>query len=369
MIVWAYDTETALIRPGRAAPELACVSFASSEGHEGLLHWTDPNAYDFLKDIYRWAAAGKATVVGHNLAFDSAVTCANFPDLMPIVRSAYRAGGCRDTMLRQELLDISVGVFRGYYNVHTDEWCRHDYNLAALVRRAGLPGILDLNKDVWRLSFGQLRDLPLEEWPQGAKDYAQLDAVATLGCYMAQGDRFVPDELDEARAFFSLQLASVWGLRTDPDKVRALDEETRQRLAEIRGKLVVSGLVREDGSRDTKAAQARIQLAWEAAGKKPRRTKTGLFCLDEDSCEACGDDLMEDYALFTTLGKMLSSDVKLLTAASHLPVHPGFKLLGTCRVASRRQQDMPGGNVQNLSRGNRKRCPTCGGTGHATEIA
>lgn len=379
MLTIAYDCESALIRPGRAAPELACVSYANSEGDSGIIHWQDPEAREFLEHVYLGAAKGKIILVGQNIAFDSAVTCANFPDLTDIVFEAYDAGGIRDTMLRQQLTDISMGVFRGYFDERTGEWCQHNYDLASLVRRAGIPGLPDLNKDEWRLTYGQLRDLPLSEWPQGAIDYSILDAVATLGVYEAQGPDIIPDELDECRAFFALQLASVWGMRTDPVKVEALAKETRERLAEIKTRLVVSGLVRADGTKDTKAAMERMLLAWAACGKRPRLTKGGAkkelkgtrqpnegLCLDEDSCEACEDPLMEDYALYTTLGKMLSNDVRLTASASHLPIHPGYKLLETCRVASRRQKEMPGGgSIQNISRANRKRCPTCGGTGHA----
>jgi hypothetical protein len=113
---------------------------------------------------------------------------------------------------------------------------------------------------------------------------------------------------------------------------------------------------------------ARIEAAWNREGLRPRTTKTGRMQLDEDACVACGDPLMEDYAEHSTLVKMLGTDVALLRSASVLPIHAGFKLLETCRVGSRKQPGLSGGNVQNLSRGNKKRCPTCGGA-HGKEAA
>lgn len=370
MIVYAYDTETGLIRPGRAAPELACVSFATNSGFSGLLHHADPLAHDFLRDIYAVAAEGTGLVVGHNLAFDSAVTVANFPDLQEVVFAAYEAGGCTDTMLRQQLLDIAAGCFRGRHN-SDGSFTRYDYDLASLVRRAHFRDLPDLSKDEWRLSYGQLRDLPLDQWPQGALDYAQLDAVATLRVFEAQGgaDLRLPTERDEARAFFALQLSSVWGLRTDPVKVAQFEADTRARLEEVRGGLQAVGLVRADGSRDTKAAQAMMARAWEESGGRPRRTAPtqrfpeGQLCLDEDACEACGDPVMQDYAELSTLTKMLGNDARLLQSASHLPVHPGYKLLETCRMAARKQAGLTGGNMGNISRGNWRRCPNCRGEG------
>jgi hypothetical protein len=355
-VVW--DTETALIRPGRAAPELACVAWVLPNEEPELTHWS--NAHDLLLAFFTAAANKELLLVGHNIAFDAVVACANFPDLLPTVFAAYDAGGVRCTMLRQQLLDIAQGTMQGYFD-EGGVWRKPDYSLLSLVHRHKIP--ISMEKDEWRLSYGQLRELPLDRWPEGAKQYPKNDVIGTLGVFLAQGTEIIPDEVDEAFAFFCLQLVSTWGLRTDFDKVCALERETKERLEEVRGKLLEYGLIRENGSRNVKAAAERIKKAWESSGQRPRYTSTGRMQLDEDACEACGDEIMSDYAAYSTLLKILSTDIELLKAGDKLPIHPGFRLLSTCRVGARKQDGLAGGNTQNLARGNKRKCPDCRGTG------
>lgn len=353
----AYDTETALIRPGRAAPELACVSFAYPTGEQGILHWQDPILPRELKDLLC-----NDLIVGHNVAFDMCVLASHLPSLLPLIFDAYDDNRVTDTLIRQQLIDIADGTFRG--RMVNGTWMKTRYDLDSLCRRYGYEG---LDKDTYRLTYGQLRDLPLNQWPQGAIDYSIKDSVTTLGIFQRQGG-YIADEYEQARAFFALQLASVWGLRTDPVAIKAFEQTTVEHLAELKSLLMEEGLVRADGSRDTKKAMARIHQAWKELQAEnpliePRLTETGekkkkagtlqegeCLSLDEDACTDCEDPLMKSYADYSTTTKILSTDIPLLLTGATLPLHTRYKMLETTRIGSSRAEGLPGGNTQNIRR-------------------
>lgn len=367
----AFDTETALIRPGRAAPELACVSFATwsnqdqtqaGHGKNGIMHWQDPELLPWLEKQF----TEQDIIIGHNVAFDCAVLAAQFPSLLPLIFKAYDESRITDTLLRQQLIDIADGSFRGWLS-SDGTWHKPKYGLADLARRFKLEA---LDKDTWRLQYGQLRDLPLVGWPVGAKEYAILDAVTTLQVYQCQTS--VSDEFEQARDFFALQLASVWGLKTSKEGVDALKQETQLEIDLLEQRLIKTGLVRKDGTRDTKAAQRMIKAAWlrqglegiactcdkasmpEKRGKHCLncnlplapifRTKAGAFALDEDACESCEDTILEEYTAFSSLNKVLTTDCEMLAQGVELPIHTRFKMVETTRVASSKP------NVMNITR-------------------
>lgn len=340
----ALDTETALFRPGRMAPELACVSWAK-EGASGLFHWQDPELLPWLEDAFL------GEIVGQNIAYDTCVLSAQFPSLTPIIFKAYNESRITDTMLREQLADIANGRFRGYHDKQ-GVWRRPRYNLESLARKYSC-AVLD--KDTWRKQYGQLRDLPLVEWPTGAKEYAELDAITTLQIYERQEE--MPDEREQARAYFALQLASVWGIRTHEDGVRRLKEQTIESINELRDRLLEEGLVRADGTRNLKRASERIEAAWKAIGEEePPRTDPsakfpdGQLRLDAESCLDCEDPVMRMYGEFTTLNKVLGTDVVMLEKGTVQPIHTRFGLVETTRTSSSSGGTDFGGNIQNIRR-------------------
>ncbi|NBT36521.1 MAG: DNA polymerase I, partial [Betaproteobacteria bacterium] len=100
-----WDTETALIRAGLLIPPMTCMSFADpATGKGGVVDRHDAHA--MMRD---WLRDPTIRLVGHNLAFDVAVMCAEFPDLLPLFFAAYDDGRLEDTMLNEQLLDIAEG--------------------------------------------------------------------------------------------------------------------------------------------------------------------------------------------------------------------------------------------------------------------
>lgn len=366
MIV-AWDTETALIRPGVKAPELACLTYevarVGKERHGAkLVHHT--NAVAFMRD---WLADPDAILVGHNVAFDVGVMCAYEPSLTPLFFEAYEANRITDTMWRQTMIDIALGCYR-WATKPDGARERVGYSLFDVTRRH--TGRI-LEKDEFRYSYGRWRHLPLADWADGARTYPLEDARATLDVYLAQealreqahdaiGADIFADQWNVARGFLALHLTSCRGLRTDPAGVAELEREVREELAGIASRLVEAKLVRADGSRDTKAASRYMVSVCQAQGEAIPRTpawRGGLnpkgeprapeecVCLDADACSLVDDDLLADYSRFVTLNTLLSKDVKALRSGSVTPIHTNFGMAESTRTTS------AGPNVQNWWRG------------------
>jgi DNA polymerase-1 len=344
------------------APELVCVTYQTPGQDPGIIHADDPATLPLIRS---WLE-GDDLLVGHHVPYDFAVLCAKWPEIIPLVFRAYDADRVTDTKTRQMLLDIAGGQFRGYLRKfdkavcaeHEDcdpeacpkatikkgsRWIPYDYTLDALTYRATGR---HLDKDTWRLRYGEFLHVPLSEWPEGVRTYPLEDARATLEVFLQQEEhvKYIPDQFRQARAAWALHLTSVWGLRTHAPGVDKLERETRGALAAIEDGLKAAGLVRADGTRNVKATRARMVQVCEALGKPVRLTDKGGVCLDADACEASEDDLLEDYSEITSLKNVLSKDLPVLRAGTVYPVHTSFGLAASGRSTSSKP------NVQNPRR-------------------
>ncbi len=401
----AFDTETSLIRPGQTAPPMTCLTWQEAIDFEKgtfteariCLH-TDARAL-----IEGWLLDKTVRFVGQNVAFDMAVIGAEFPDLIPLIFKAYEDDRVTDTMLRQKLIDIAGGCYRGFLNDER-KWVSYDYNLLSLARRlAGIP----IKKEGFRLFYGPFRGVPLEEWLEHAKalqaralrwclgdadeeleylraclgddkkfrkelegmiaadphevtTYPLDDARSTLAVWQAQEPyaAALEDQYRQARKAWWLHLTSAWGLRTNAKGVAALQRETSKECERLEERLRAEGLIRKDGSRDTKLAKARMLAAcrwhWDdglgryvedGPDSLPLRlTATNDVSLDSDACKAVEDELLRAYADVTSLKGVQNKDIPALARGVIYPVHTHFDLAGTGRVTS------AGPNVQNWRR-------------------
>lgn len=382
MIPLFLDTETALIRPGFQAPELACVSVQSRGlGVRHLFHHSDYN---------EWVSAALADpeilIVGHSIAYDMIVLAADDPSLIPLIFAAYRANRITCTETRAKLLDIASGTMRFHEgDEEEDKAKKTKYSLESLSLR-----FLNrqLDKNTWRLKYGDLRPLPLAQWPEGARRYPLDDTGATEDLYQVQdtdqNQVFLQDQFRQARAAFWIKLMAAWGIRTDPQGIWELAEQTKQEYDGIAADLRGLGLLREDrtvkrratglietvrGSRDTKAAKTRLIQAYAAMGKDYPRTEKGEPCLDKQACGDSEDPILIQYAHFTSLGTVLSKDIPALERGITQPLHSRFDPL---KETGRTGSADP--NIQNLRRlpGIREcfvpRCLSCGRVHTAEDV-
>jgi DNA polymerase-1 len=356
MIPLAFDTETALIRPALLAPPMVCLTWQQPNGQPGILHVSEAHYA-----LEAWLRDPRFLFVGHFAAYDMAVICAEFPDLIPAVFAAYRAGRVTCTKKRQQLLDIAGGVFRGRPG-EKGKWIVHKYDLGDLARRhLGKT----LQKDTWRLLYAEFRDIPLEQWPAHARtmqaraaarraeiaaayppgtrdipdavidelkhldalladdpngviQYPLDDASAALGVFMSQERHaeYLKDQFRQSYADFVLYLSSTWGLRTHADGVAALKAELQEAYDDLAEELTAAGLVRPNGTRNMRAVKDAMIAACRDLGVALRRTDGHTKCelgdacdehvaLDADACDAIvaayatanGTEDLEDFPL------------------------------------------------------------------------
>lgn len=396
-VVW--DTETARFGPGHMAPPLACVAVRYAGGSH-LFHHTEAEQF-FDEVLYD----PEYIHVGHNIVYDFAVIAAKYPKYLPVIFEILREGRARDTMIRQKLLDIAQGKFRGYYDEPTKaekkegktkgRWVRLDYTLNTTYHRYTRKR---LDKDTWQKRYGEFIDIPLSEWPEGAKAYPIGDVDATWdsfwgqerlnGIFIKELKEHMPriqdpdplaDEASQLRALWWMQLMKNWGIRTDPFRVRKLHKQTEltyrklerqlqnmhfcSRCADDKSqakpvaRMLTNGycdkhgkdptprsLVKPDGVRDTKLAKLRMIEVMGGEGNC-RRTKKDGISLDSDACAASEDPMLIEYAEITSFKTVLSKDIPALMKGRYMPIHSNFdSLIATGRTSSSKP------NIQNIRR-------------------
>ena len=296
MNVVAFDFETHLIRPAQMAPPPVCLSWQRPGEEPRILHagsaelgvGSDRPVFDL---IHSWLTSD-VLLVGHNIAFDFGVAAARWPALVPLIFRAYDENRVADTMIRQQMLDIASGQFRGREQRFPKEitlsaedvkdlieagmdipedgkktvwgakWIQHNYNLGDLIWRCAGRKLKkgkgrgegasegategDGTEDSWRLRYAELANVPVEQWPQDAIEYPLEDARATLDVFLTQEahKEFIEDQFRQTRGAWALFLTQTWGLRTHGPGVDALERETIAALGEIEDGLKEAGLVR-----------------------------------------------------------------------------------------------------------------------------
>jgi len=336
----AFDTETWLIAPGRLAPRLVCLSWCDGAGN-GLL-----DRDEGLRWIREKLKDPTVVLVGHNVAYDFGVVCEADPSLLPLVFGAYDADRVIDTGIVEMLHLIALG--RLGFDPALGRPPK--FRLAELVEKhlgekvEGKEG-----PDVWRLRYHELDGVPIDTWPEAAREYARLDAAYTYRVAARQYDHGTPATLaDQCRAAWALHLMGAWGLRTDPEAVASLKATLTAHVEAANAKLVQAGLVRPDGSKDTKAIQARVVQAFgqDVIDSDPnRRTPGGGVRIDADTLRQSGDPDLQLLADIGEDAKELSTYVPILERGTRRPINARFNVL----VASGRTS-CRGPNLQNQPR-------------------
>ncbi len=299
MRVISWDTETALIRAALLAPPFVCLTWAESGKPAEIAHQSTAEAI-----LRGWLRDPEVLFVGHNVAYDFAVIAERFPQFRELIFKAYREDRVTDTMIRQQLLDIAAGVYRGRVDFKGKR-VSYRYDLESLAKRCA--GIT-LQKDAWRTSYEYFIDTPLEGWPTKALEVQALarrrvaeidaelktltkkdkdlakdlnkvredlvaminsdpsrcteypldDARATLACYEAQeahAKKYLKDQFRQARAAFGLYLSSTWGICVDSEGANMLRKRIELEKTVLDDELLLAGLIREDGVQDMKACR------------------------------------------------------------------------------------------------------------------
>lgn len=323
------DTETFLSAPGVQVPKLVCLTYAD-QTDVGIVHHSDREK---LVSIIKRALTSSG-VNGFHIAYDLAVLWAYAPELGPLIWEAYDKSLVSDTMIREQLLTLAAGGT-----------LKQKWNLGAVSMRAlGR----DVEKDgVWRKGYSELFNIPLDQWPDGAKRYAIDDAIAARDIRMSQNDGgVVANEADQVRAAWAAHLTTAWGVTTDLAYTASLKQKLEDESAGVFDDLVSTGLVRPDGSRNMKEVKIRLRRALkELFGEKIPKdhvTAGGDVSTGAVTCNACGavDPVLEKFGRYGEIKSKLSRDIPLMESGI---IHARYGL-----AESGRTTNSP--NIQNLPR-------------------
>lgn len=333
----AIDTETWLLEPGLMAPPLVCVTTAESGKDSQLIHRRDPNC---LLVLQAYLEDPNVVVVGQNFAYDAAVIIQAFPELTSLVFDKYEAGLICDTQIREQLMDIA-----------SDRLRHGRYSLKALVKSYF---DTELEKDEWRLRYKELDNVPVSEWPSGAKDYATLDAEYTLQVYEAQASA-ADDYLDEKRPYalinetaqtagaFALHLTAAWGIRTNKASVDLLESSTRARLEELKDVLIQAEILilksKKKGSiggyrKSTSAVWKLVEEAYADDEDGVPVTATGRTKTDRLTLSQSESPLLQTVSDYVETQKILSTYVPLLHRAAAKPLNTRYGMANSGRTTA-----------------------------------
>jgi len=348
------DFETALIQPGLQAPPIVCASFAIDDGPAQLMHIRDARLGRLLTEALRDSTV---KIAAHSAQFEVLVMLAHREDWRPLVFAKLAAGGISCTLIREKLLRIAEGDPREGFGLN-DCLAYHELGI-------------QLDKESpWRVRYMTLWNVPVDQWPQEARDYA-LGDVAVRDVWKAQAKRgdFYGDEPRQVEAAVALALSSAWGLRTDPDAAKKLYDATVAEIEQDKRVLEDAGLLKGPADKpvkNKKLAEERLVAAYAKLGKEPPRrdvtekaaaagATVGNLALDEAACLWSKDPVLEAYTRFSQANTLLSKVKRLQFPL----IQPSYNILVESGRTSCRQGEDPkpgqpwsayGMQVQNLPR-------------------
>ena len=329
----AFDTETALIKDSLLVPPVVCLSVCDNGAAPRLYVGSDIERK--FTELLDEALAGRAVLVGHNVAFDTAVLAEACPQLMAKIFATYDADGIVDTQVCEKMLDIFDGQLQ------------RKYSLAHLcMQYMGVE--LDKGDDGWRLRYYELRDTPLDQWPKRAAEYARDDAKYTFLLHQAQLERAgrgMPKDVlhnlpEQARAAFGLHLMAAWGIRTDGKHIKTLEYKLQAARDTAHAKLAAGGLLNPRGGRSIEAIRERIR----ATSRPPYRlTDTGKISTAGEVLEGLQDPLLKSVVEYAQAEKLLNTYVTKLWRGTKHAIQP---YVNTLLYSGRTSMGNP--NLQNV---------------------
>jgi hypothetical protein len=205
----------------------------------------------------------------------------------------------------------------------------------------------------------------LGEWPEGARHYSTTDGIVTLKVFEKQEPRkdYLNNAAAQVKAHTMLHLMTCHGFKTNAKSVAMLEERAVRDIDEIREELVESGLVRKDGTRDTKKAIRRMldsgSIVWTTTGAKlmtdegmsevhalaHAREKGRFISVAEEPCVMSGDDVLLKYSRYSKLQSLLTGSIKDMKTGCVVPIQPRYEVL-----AETGRTTCSGPNLQNLRR-------------------
>lgn len=226
--VYAIDFETYLIAQGKCLPKIVCGVITHEENGEIISQVFERDR--IVPAISSLVRDKRNLIVGHNIAFDMGCLANDSEGDLQEIFDAYEDDRIVCTMLREQLIDLELDLFRTNENgVGVKDRRAIGYSLAASIFRNY--GREVAKEDTWRLRYAELDGILIEDYPEDAKHYVDLDGRFTLALYQSQEERKelhklkgLSDQFRQSRRFFAYQLSAAWGLNIEQSRVDKVEE-------------------------------------------------------------------------------------------------------------------------------------------------
>ena len=334
---FVFDVETWLIAPGRLAPRLVCMSHVSEHTEPYL-----SSREEGLRDI-ELALRDEVFIVGHNVTYDLGVIAQERWDLAPLIWEKFDAGLVWDTMIFEQLHKIA----RGWSKIDPITGRMPKYSLASLCKSYfdhDLEG--KSGGDSWRFRYHDLDGVPLDEWPDDAKQYALEDSAWTEKVFLFQYETIgmLPNFAGQVKAAWALHLMSAWGIRTEPEAVAKLRGELIATVNSATASLHQWGILRANGTKD----MTRIRELVAQSYASPPLTAKGSISTSSEVLEKSGHPGLMALAAISSEQKLLNTYIPILEAGTKHPINPRFNPLvdsgrTSCRNPNLQNQPRRGG--------------------------
>lgn len=341
----SLDTETYLITRGLATPPLVCGSVAWM-GQDRLISGLLLDKQTTLEVFAQALDDPNQVLIGANIGgFDCGVLGVQFArlglDALPAIFQAFEDGRVYDLQVAEALHAIANGHLgkdprTGGPLKNPETGKPGSYSLSMCVDL--VLGRQDAKQnDEYRLRYGELDAIPIEQWPEEARVYPVDDAKNTHEVALAQvghiprvtyqhnwgnvrfqtetGEwrvasqcldcgttrmsapctvRRPSDNLHEVAnqtySAFCLQLGATWGLHVDQSAVDVVERYALRRRANLIQPFIDAGIIRADGTEDRNVLKRMIAVAHGAKDPCPRCAGTGKVPSQKQNtlqCPAC----------------------------------------------------------------------------------
>ena len=220
----AIDFETYLINSKEPSPKPVCISWY--DGKETGLVVGFHNIMKFLEK-----ALQEPLIVAHNMKFELGVIYRWYPELISKIDEGLENDQFICTKINEELLDATRST-----KVTVDEeksGKKKGYSLSELVRVYFKEDISGSKKreDAWRLRYSELDEVPLEQWPQEAVDYAISDSIWAYKLAEVQLVGLAGRDITSSvSAEHYLTVMSNYGMLVDQSRVEILEAEIKSKM-------------------------------------------------------------------------------------------------------------------------------------------
>lgn len=144
----------------------------------------------------------------------------------------------------------------------------------------------------WRLRYAELEQVPLEQWPSEAVDYAVEDAELAAAVWWMQEQARAPmghgsmnSESLQIYADVCLRITTANGFEVDRDQVERLRQHVDRELAVIEPDLRAHGILRSNGSINTSVVKQTVEALWDRLGREPVLTDSGDIATGKEVME------------------------------------------------------------------------------------